>query len=154
MGSFMKLAATLLSVFVLSVATPSALADANYLALDASNKNINPSDFGYRIETSTVNRQVVVEISLAEKAVKSFDSAELTLTKGNKTVVEATCGLVRFPGGKAGTMKLTLDPQVIDGGYLTISSAPIEGVVPARNFAGFRLSIEELLALANASQSK
>jgi hypothetical protein len=154
MASFMRLAAVLVSVFVLSALMPSALADANYLPLDGSNKNIKPSDFGYKIKTSTVNGQVVVEISLAAKAVKSFDSAELTLTKGSKTVVEATCGLVRLPDGKTGIMKLTLNPQVIDGGYLTISSAPIEGVVPARNFAGFRVSIERLLAPAKAAQAK
>jgi hypothetical protein len=137
MFAFMKFAGVLISVFVLGVATPGALADGVLVPLDVK--------FGYKIETSMVNEQVIIEITLNEAAVKSFDSAVLTLKKGNKTAVETIVGLMRLDGGKkGGVLRLTLDPQVFDGGNLEISSAQIEGQPKIKNFAGFRLDIWSL----------
>jgi hypothetical protein len=155
MVAFMKLPAVLISVFVLGVATPGALADAFFVPLDGSNKFVpKPSEFGYKIETSTVNGQVVLEITLNEAAAKSFDSADLILRKHTKTAVEATVGLVRLDGGKKGLLKLTVDPQVFDGGNLDISSAKIEGQPEIRNFAGFRQDIGRYLPKVKAAQGK
>ena len=70
------------------------------------------------------------------------------MKKANKTVVEATVGLVYLDGGKKGLLKLTLDPQVIDGGVLDITSKEIEGQPLVRDFAGFRVSLERLLGQA------
>ena len=155
MVAFMKFAAVLISVFVLGVATPRALADGFFVPLDGSNKFVPmPSEFGYKIETSTVNGKVVIEITLNEVAVKSFDSAELILRKHTKTAVEATVGLVRLDGGKRGLLKLTLDPQVFEGGNLDIWSAKIEGQPPIKNFAGFRLDIGRYLPEVKAAHGK
>ena len=93
-------------------------------------------------------------ITLNEAAVKSFDSAELILRKGNKTAVEIIVGLRRLEGAKTGLLNLTIDPQVIDGGNLDIYSAKIEGQLPITNFAGFRLDIGKYLAEARTAQPK
>jgi hypothetical protein len=151
MAAFMKFAAVLLSVIVLGWATPGALADGFFVPLDGSNKFVpKPSEFGYKIETSTVNGHVVIEITLNEAAAKSFDSANLILRKHTKTAMEAMVGLVRLDGGKKGLLKLTVDPQVFDGGNLDISSAQIEGQPEISNFAGFRLDVGRYLPQVKA----
>lgn len=137
-----RLATVITTMVVLYAATPRALADANFVPLDGP----FASACGYKIETSRVNSQVVIQISLNKEAVKSFAYAELTLKKGYKTLAETIVGLVRFNGGKSGVVKLTLDPQVFDGGELTINSMEIKDKAMPKNFAGFRLSLEKFLA--------
>ena len=149
----LTLAVAIATVVTFYAGTPNVLADAYLVPLDGPDKTV-ASDYGYTINTSTVNRQVVIQISLTEAAFKSFGSGELTLKRGDKTVVETTCGLLRLDHGKGGILKLTLDPQMIDGGELTIWSAAIKGAPPVKNFGGFRLSIEKLLPQTKAAEGK
>ena len=102
------------------------------------------SDFGYQIDTFTVNRRVIIQIILTEDAAKSFGSGRLKLTKAGETVVETTLGL-DDGGARRGLLKITLDPRAIDGGELVIFSGEIKGQPALTDFGGFRLSIQTLL---------
>jgi hypothetical protein len=152
MDRFMKLA--IASILVLCALAPRALADAVLIPLDGSDKTVKPSDFGYKINTRTVNRQVIIQILLSEDAAKSFGFGRLRLTKGKKAVVETTLGLDRHADGKKGVLTLKLDPEVIDGGELILWSADIKGQPVVINFGGFRLSIQTLLAQAKEAEAK
>jgi hypothetical protein len=153
MAHLAKLAGIVATVFVLHAVTPRVRADAVLIPLDGSGKTIKPSDFGYQIDTFAVNRRVIIQIVLTEDAAKSFGSGRLTLTKAGETVVETTLGL-DSAGAKKGLLKVTLDPQVIDGGELVIFSGEIKGQPVLGNFGGFRLSIEALLAQAKKAGDK
>jgi len=153
MTGYARLAVAFATVVVFSTATPRILADANYVSIDGPNNKF-AADCGYKIETSTVNGRVVIVITLSPKAAKSFEYGELTLKKDNKLVVETICGLVRVPREKSGILKMTIDPMLFDGGDLTISSREIEGQVPPRNFAGFRRSLDKILAEMKAMENK
>jgi hypothetical protein len=153
MAGFMKLAAAIASVFGLCAVPPSALADAVLVPLDGSDKTVKPSDFGYRIDTFTVNRHVIIQIVLTEDAAKSFGGGRLALTKDGEAVVETTLGLDEG-GAKKGLLKIALDPRAIDGGELVIWSGEIKGQPLLVNFGGFRLSIKTLLAQAKEAGGK
>jgi hypothetical protein len=154
MAVFIKLAATIASVFLLCVVTSRAMADAVLISLDGSDKSVKPADFGYQINTLMVNRQAVIRILLSEDAAKSFGFGRLTLTKGTKAVVETTLGLDGHADAKKGVLTLKLDPESIDGGELILWSADIKGQPPVHNFGGFRLSIQTLLAQARRAAGK
>ena len=147
MAVFTKLTAIVISAFVLCASTPSARADAVFVTLDGSDKSVKPSDYGYKIDMFTVNRHVIIQIVLTEDATKQFGHGDLALTKDGEAVVETTLGL-DDGGAKRGLLKITLDPQAIDGGELTIWSGPINEKPSFPNFGGFRLSIKTLLAHA------
>jgi hypothetical protein len=153
MARFANVVAFVTSVLVLSAVIPIARADAVLIPLDGSDKAVKPSDFGYKIVTFTANRRVIIQIVLTEDAAKSFGSGQLTLTKAGETVVETTLGL-DSAGAKKGLLKVTLDPQAIDGGELVIWSGFIQGQPPLKNFGGFRLSIKTLLANAKGAEAK
>jgi hypothetical protein len=154
MAVFMKLAATIASVFLLCAVTSRAMADAVLIPLDGSDKSVKPADFGYQVNMSIVNRQAVIRILLSEDAAKSFGFGRLTLTKGHKAVVETTLGLDRHADGKKGVLTLKLDAESIDGGELILWSADIKGQPPVINFGGFRLSIQTVLAQAREAAGK
>lgn len=133
----------LLLAAALTVTTPAARADAYLVPL--TGKDGKPADYGYTLRTVELGKKKLVFLELTPAAAKAFGHGELNLTKGGRTVVEATVTIVKDAKGN-GTLKLTIDPAAIDGGELTIWSAPIEGAPPAPNFGGFRLSVAALLA--------
>jgi hypothetical protein len=153
MARFAKLPVVVASVLALGALAQNAWADAFLVPLDGSDKTLKPSDFGYKIDTFTVNRRVVIQIVLTEDAARSFGSGQLKLTNAGETVVETTLGL-DSAGAKKGLLKVTLDPKAVDGGELVIWSRPIEGQPPLKNFGGFRLSIKMLLAQAKEAEGK
>jgi hypothetical protein len=147
MARWAKLAAVVASVFVLCVQPPCARAEHVFIPLDGSDKAVKPSDFGYKIDTFTVNRQVIIQIVLTGDAAESFGHAWLTLTKTGETVVETTLGMwSHWPN--RGLLKMTIDPRAIDGGELLIWSSEIKGKPLVKNVGGFRLSIKRLLTQA------
>jgi hypothetical protein len=136
---------TLLAVaLVLGSAAP-ALADANLIVIDGSDKNVKPADFGYTVRTIVVGKKVEIYLELTANAAKAFGHGELHLTKGGQTVVEAKVTIQKDQAG-TGVLKIALDPRAVDGGELEVWSGHIEGAPPVRNFGGFRLSIATLLA--------
>ena len=100
--------------------------------------------YGYSVRTVEAGKKKLVYLELSPAAVKSFGHGDLTLTKSGQTMVEATVTIVKDAKGN-GTLKLAIDPAAVDGGELTISSSPIEGVPLVKNFGGFRLSISDIL---------
>jgi hypothetical protein len=132
----------LLLAAALTVTAPTARADAYLVPL--TGKDGKPADYGYTLRTVEVGKKKIVSLELTPAAAKAFGHGELNLTKGGRTVVEATVAIVKDAKGN-GTLKLTIDPAAIDGGELVIWSAPIEGAPPVRNFGGFRLSVAALL---------
>ena len=136
---------TLLAVaLVLGSAAP-ALADARLVVIDGSDKTVKPADFGYTIRTIVVGKKVEVYLELSAEAAKAFGHGDLHLTKGGKTVVTTKVTIEKDRAG-FGVLKITLDPQAVDGGELTIWSGDIKGAPILDNFGGFRLSIATLLA--------
>src|SRR6266545_1760739 len=127
----------------LVLTTQPAMADANLIPL--GRKGSKPAEYGYTIRTVESGKKVEIYIELTPDAAKAFGQGELTLTKGGKTIVEATVTIAKDGKGK-GTLKFTLDRQAVDGGELLIWSAPINDAPPIINFGGFRLSIADLLA--------
>jgi hypothetical protein len=119
-----------------------AFADANLVTLGP--KGRLPSQYGYSVRTVEHGKKVTVYIELTPPAAKAFGRGEMTLTKGGQTVVEATVTIEKDGKGK-GMLKLTLDPNAIDGGDLTIWSGHIDGAPLVANFGGFRLSVADLL---------
>jgi antitoxin component YwqK of YwqJK toxin-antitoxin module len=132
----------LLLAAALTVTAPAARADAYLVPL--TGKDGKPADYGYTLRTVEVGKKKLVFLELTPAAAKAFGHGEMNLTKGGRTVVEATVAIVKDAKGN-GTLKLTIDPAAIDGGELTIWSAPIEGAPPVHNFGGFRLSVAALL---------
>jgi hypothetical protein len=132
----------LLLAAALTVVAPAARADAYLVPL--TGKDGKPADYGYTLRTVEVGKKKVVFLELTPAAAKAFGHGELNLTRGGRTVVEATVTIVKDAKGN-GTLKLTIDPAAIDGGELTIWSAPIEGAPPVANFGGFLLSVASLL---------
>jgi hypothetical protein len=126
----------------LAFTAESAMADANLILL--TGKGSKPAEYGYTIRTVEAGKKVEIYLELTPDAAKAFGQGELTLTKGGKTIVEATVTIAKDGKGK-GTLKLTLDRQAVDGGELLLWSAPINDAPPVHNFGGFRLSIADLL---------
>jgi antitoxin component YwqK of YwqJK toxin-antitoxin module len=132
----------LLLATALTVTAPAVRADAYLVPL--TGKDGKPADYGYTLRTVEIGKKKLIYLELTPAAAKAFGHGELTLTKGGQTVVEATVAIVKDGKGN-GTLKLTIDPAAIDGGELTIWSAPIEGAPLVHNFGGFRLSVAALL---------
>jgi hypothetical protein len=128
---------------ILVFSSSAAFADANLIVL--SDKDNKPADFGYSIRSAKAGKTVTITLDLTPAAAKAFGSGELTLTRGGKTIVEATIAMVKDGTGK-GTLKLTLDSEAVDGGELLIWSGYIEGAPPTINFGGFRIMIATLMA--------
>jgi hypothetical protein len=133
------------TALILTLVVSVARADAFLVPLDSP--DARPADFGYTIRVVPGPKLVTVYLDLTPAAAKAFGNGDLTLTHGRQPVVEATVAIKKDGAGK-GTLKLTLDPAVIDGGELVIWSAPIDGQPPLINFGGFRLSIAALLQRA------
>src|SRR5262249_13382027 len=97
MARIAKLPALLPAVLVLCAVTPGARADLHLVALDGSDKTVKPEQFGYKgdmYRSGKGNKCLTIRLVLTEEAARSFRFGQLTLTKGEQTVVETTLGLI------------------------------------------------------------
>lgn len=139
---------TCLLLIALIVSAPSARADAYLVPLTGK----VAANYGYTVRTVESGKKRLIFLELTSAAAKEFGRGELTLTKGGQTVIEATVTITKDAKGN-GVLKLTIDPTAIDGGELTIWSAPIDGAPLVKNFGGFRLSIADVLTNSEAVQA-
>jgi hypothetical protein len=140
--------AFVMAVLLALTLASSARSDAYQVPLDGSDKNVNPADFGYRIEVSDADFLARIKLVLTAPAAKSFGSGYLELRKNGETALVTMVGLQRRGGNEGGTIELKFDLRLLDDGELTLYTAPMEGQPLTKNFGGFRMSLKKLLETA------
>jgi hypothetical protein len=138
-------------LLTLASATP-AWGSISLLPIDGSHKSFKAETWGYKIISKpTTEGRFFVFIELDEEATKSFQYAQLYLTKKNKRIFTSDLGVARV--GNKSVLRFLFDRNVIDGGTLLVYSDRIKGRILVTNFGGFMISIEYLLKHAESSSA-
>jgi hypothetical protein len=138
------------TLLILALVASTARADAVLISIDSPDSRA--ADFGYTVRVVPGPKLVYIYLDLTAPAAKAFGTGDLTLMRGQQMVFEGNVTIQKDNAGK-GTLKLTIDPSVIDGGEMTIWRGYIDGSPPTRNFGGFRLSIARLLQQAREPEA-